>query len=112
MLRQALPLTRQAVGSPVGRNTIAQWPVTRPNIRDLQVQYLSLSIDLVLTLLPSALTPPNLQTLIPNRASMTLTPSFFQEPKAARQRRPSLHRQDLFCPPLLLLMALSQPQRL
>lgn len=38
MLRQALPLARQVLGRPIGRNTIAQWPVTRPNVRDLQVQ--------------------------------------------------------------------------
>ncbi len=53
MLRQGLPLARQVTGRSIGRNAIAQWPVTRPNL-DLQVQYLnSLRINSVLTLLPA-----------------------------------------------------------
>ena len=40
MLRQALPLTRQAVQRPIGSGYRAQWPGTRLDRNVLQVQLL------------------------------------------------------------------------
>lgn len=110
-MRQVLPLARQVVTRPIGSRTAAQWPVTRPKHRFLQVRHPSSETKTLLNLFSDVM-PPNLKTRIQSRVSTTRMPSSFLEPKAVLQQMPNLHHLAQSYPPRRLLMVPSHQQRL
>ena len=104
MLRQALPLARQAVRRPIGPGCRTQWPGMRLDQNILQVellQSLELGFGTDSKLCRGPLRIEETRTQIQSLASTILTPSFFLELRVPLQPSLNLLHLGLCYPPHL-----------
>jgi len=114
MIRQAWPLARQAVSSPIGRRSRPQWPAAHSSNRALQVHgilYGSSKHSADKLLCRETSQTQKDQTPTPSRVYIALIQLSSPEVKAVRQPRPNLHLLDrYFLPRLLPILTRQRPQ--